>query len=291
MNKTFESLSSDYIEDNIYQFKIEVFDGPTNKLSPMLCIDVYFVKDDKIEEQIGLAVDWYKGSFWFEPYHTSIVYDGQRFENYENPNDFLYDLVSEIKKWVKSKDTSLGIYSENYNFIECYESHINSQESEYPPIVDYRKSHDIGYLYVVSVGIKNSANRTCMYKKQISQEQLFGFLEWGFFGYDDYYDDGVFYKVFIQNKIMSLKDYEEIFLKYNKKRKLNYGLDDELEIRSVYDANGNGIRCPECNSFIKYSVEMDKYRCISCNKEYSKKHLSENNNPYFFYEEFSKIFK
>ena len=283
-NLIIEDLSSDYIKENIYEFQIDVFDGAIGKPSPMLEIHVFF-DNDEFGDEIGLSLDWYKGYFSFEPNHTFIIQNGEKYESYNDKNEFLYNLVAAIKNWAASNNERFGGLYSSTNLFKEY------GRKEIPPIYDYRKKYDLEYLYVVSVGINNSIDRTKLYKKQISFEELSRFLEMAFYGVDDYFDDGIFYKVFIENNIMNLKDYDDIFLKPVKKDLLKYESWNDEEIRSVYSSEGIGIRCPECAGFIKYSADKKRYKCVLCGKRFSKKYLSEKYNTNIFYEEFPRIFK
>lgn len=279
-----EDLSSDFIKENMYEFHIEVFDGPLGKPSPMLEIHVFFDRDE-LGEEIGLSVDWYKGHFIFEPYYTSVIRNGEKYESYDDKNEFLHNLVGNIKNWVANNKCFDGLYCSENQFEEY-------GREEIPKLCDYRKKYDIEYLYVVSIGVKNSIARTKLYKKQLFPEGLLGFLSIAFYGVNDFCDDGIFYKVFIQNKIMILKDYDDVFLKPIKKLDLQYECySDEEEIRSVYSSAGDGIRCPECNGLIKYSANKKQYKCILCGKRFFKKFLSEKYNTDIYYEKFPKIFK
>lgn len=283
--KKVEEMSIEFIKENLCRFQIEVLAGTFNK-DPFsfLKIDMIFDKDD-FGDEIILTVETNNGYFHYEPFYTCKIKNGEKYESHEE-NIFLNELVNNIKIWVMSDDKQIGLrYSSLQRFQEC-------DYSELPNICDIRKRYDMEYLYVVSIGTHDSVRQGKMYKKQITlQEELLPFLQNGFWGIDDYWENGIFYKIFIENNIIPLKEYDDVFLKIVKKQELEgWGWHDEEEIRSVYNSNGEGIRCPNCNGFVKYSFEKKKYKCVLCGTQHTKKFLSAFYDTEIAYEEFPNIF-
>lgn len=281
-----EKMSVEFIEQNLCRFQIDVLSGAFKKEPYLhLKIDVLFDKDD-LGDEIILTIETINKSFHYEPFYTCKIKNGEKYESYEE-NIFLNKLVDNIKTWVKSNDEKIELrYFSLQNFQEC-------EDSELPNLCDIRKRYDLEYLYVVSIGTRDSVRQRKMYKKQIViHEELLSFLRKGFWGIDNYYESGIFYKVFVENNIIPLKEYDDIFLKTVKKYELEgWGWHDEDEIRSVYSSKGEGIRCPNCNGFVKYSFEKKKYKCVLCGTQHTKKFLSTFYDTEIAYEEFPKIFK
>lgn len=136
---------------------------------------------------------------------------------------------------------------------------------------------------MLSIGVKNSIEGR--YKKVINVDRQYSFLQ-DFFDYDS-----PFFNSILGNDLMKLKDYMRFFLANNQKR---YGLDIlETDQRYLYDADGNGVRCPNCNELLIYSTSLKRYMCPywDCGKKYTKKYLEEMAGSTISYEQLPKIYK
>ena len=289
LKQKFESLDPQFIENNLYSIKVEVLGGTFGHLFTECALELYFRIDDEIGEELTLSLDYFgcdgNNYCYWEPCHTYILRGGNKSESW-NTNEFLDELIRDIKDLI-SQTYRASIFSrwlrDDELPFEEYEEH------QLPTVLndtkyDLRKHIDSEYVYVLSLGIEKTTEQGVFYKKAINcTEHQYDFLM-------DFFDIGrPFYKAVVENNLMKLKDYTRFFLANNQKR---YGLDYlDKDQRYLYDAKGNGIRCPACNELLIYSTSEKKYMCPDCNRIFTKEYLEELTKSTVLYEQLPKIYK
>ncbi len=276
-NIEFEKISNEFLKENLYYIQIQALGGAINKVSPYCILEFYF---DKFEG-MSLSVDCLGFYASYDECHTIIHNSGNNKETFDNNTDVLSELKDDVISALLTTNFEFGkwVREDVFKFKEY-------PRNVMPEIFDMRKSQDCEYIYVVSLGVNNAIERTQLYKKEISSETLFSFLS------EMFDEDCAFYKILAQHEYMPLELYDNYFLSCYKKECL-IKLHGDEGIRSVYDKNGKGIKCPDCGAFIKYSYFNQKYECSDfwCSKQYDKKFLEEFNNSEIHYEELPQIFK
>lgn len=286
----FETLGHQFLVDNVYSIKVDVLGGVFGRLYTACELEFNF-DNDEFGEELDLKLDYIgcDGSNYcsYDPVSTYVRRgNGYTNESYNCGNDFLYELKKDIInlidppewqnfEWLKDDDFPFGEYS-----VDAL------PEILYDKKYDCRKHIDSEFVYVLSIGVHHSIEPTKRYKKLINSEcRQFGFLQ-------DLFDvEGPFFNVIVNNDLMKLKDYTRFFLANNLKRGGMDCLDEDQ--RYLYDADGNGVRCPICNTLLIYSTSLQKYMCPDweCGKKYTKNYLEEMANSTISREELPRIFK
>lgn len=273
----FEKLNNEFLRENLYYIEIQALGGSTKNTVPYCKVDFYFDRS----EGMGLTIDCSGFFATYDECHSFVHDSGNRIENFRDNTDVLNELKDDVINALISTKPADGMWVRNdiFKFKEY-------PKDSTPEIYDMRKHHDCEYIYVVSIGVNNAIERTKLYKKEISSETLFSFLG------EMFDEDCPFYKALALNEYMPLELYDNYFLACYKKQLL-IKLHGDEGIRSVYNENRMGIKCPDCGSFIKYSRLDKSYKCSDfwCNKQYNKSFLEEINDSEIHYEELPQIFK